>query len=81
MDKLTPEQEDLINDCHEKRLMDDWGIDELVNKGGVMILQPKKEEKEHKTIPINPDKFDEILIGIGRKKPNPKEIKEVKVNE
>ena len=39
-------------------------------------------EMKHKTIPINPEKLDEILIGIGRrKKPNPKEIKEVKVNE
>jgi len=37
-----------------------------------------KEEKEHKIIPINPDKFDEILIRIGRKKQNSKEIKEVK---
>jgi len=58
MEKLTSEQEDLINDCHEKQLM----------------------EEEEKVIPINPDKFDEILIGIGRKKPNPKKIKEVKVN-
>jgi len=37
-----------------------------------------KEEKEHKIIPINPEKLNEILIKIGRrKKPNPKEIKEV----
>jgi hypothetical protein len=40
----------------------------------------EEEEKEHKVIPINPDKFDEILIGIGRrKKQNPKEIKEEKI--
>jgi hypothetical protein len=39
-----------------------------------------KEEKEHKIIPINPDKFDKILIKIGRKKQNSKkEIKEVKI--
>jgi len=36
-------------------------------------------EMKHKTIPIDPGKFDEILIKIGRKKkPNLKEIKEVK---
>jgi hypothetical protein len=38
----------------------------------------EEEEKEHKVIPINPDKFDEILIKIGRKKQNPN--KEVKNN-
>ena len=37
------------------------------------------KEKEHKIIPINPEKLNEILIKIGRrKKPNPKEIEEVK---
>jgi len=24
--------------------MDDWGIDELINKGGVMILTPEQED-------------------------------------
>jgi len=61
MKELTPEQEDLINDCHEKRLMEEM----------------KEEEKEHKTIPIDPDRFNKILVRIGRKKLNSKEIKEV----
>ena len=59
--KLTLEQEDLINDCHEKRFIEEM----------------EKEEKESKRIPINPEKLNEILIKIGRKKPNSKEIKEV----
>ena len=63
--ELTLEQEDLINDCHEKRFIEEM----------------EKEEKEHKRIPINPEKLNEILITIGRKKQNSKEIKGVKVNE
>jgi len=62
---LTLEQEDLINDCHEKRFIEEM----------------EKEEKESKRIPINPEKLDEILITIGRKKQNSKEIKEVCLNE
>ena len=62
---LTPEQEDLINDCHEKKLMEE---NEKLEKSRIK-----------KTIYINPEKLNEILIRIGRrKKPNPKEIKEVK---
>jgi predicted neutral ceramidase superfamily lipid hydrolase len=49
MDKLTAEQEDLVNDCHEKRLKEE-------------------EKKEHKVIPINRKRFDQILKIIGRKK-------------
>ena len=63
--ELTPEQEDLINDCHEKRFIEEM----------------EKEEKESKRIPINPEKLNEILITIGRKKQNSKEIKEVCLNE
>lgn len=64
--ELTSEQEDLINDCHEKRFIEEM----------------EEEEKKHKVIPINPDKFDQILIRIGRKKQNlKKEIKEVNFNE
>jgi len=62
---LTLEQEDLINDCHEKRFIEEM----------------EKEEKESKRIPINPEKLNEILITIGRKKQNSKEIKEAKSNE
>ena len=63
--ELTLEQENLINDCHEKKLM----------------MENEKLEKSRikKTTYINPEKLNEILIKIGRrKKPNPKEIKEVK---
>ena len=46
----------------------------------------EEEEKEHKTIPINPDRLDQILKRIGRRKLDnnetydslKKEIKEVK---
>ena len=74
--------------------MDDWGIDELINKGGVMILTPEqesligddayhekklmeeiaKEKKQYKKIPINSDRFNQILIKIGRKKHDPETI-------
>jgi len=74
MDKLTPEQEDLINDCHEKKLMEE---NEKLEKSRIK-----------KTIYINPDRLDQILKRIGRKKldddetyGNLKEIKEVKSNE
>jgi len=71
----------------EENKMDDWGIDELINKGGVMILTPEQEDliceanqekkleeeiakkiKKCKVIPINPERFDQILKGIGRRK-------------
>ena len=63
--ELTLEQEDLINDCHEKKLMEE---NEKLEKSRIK-----------KTTYIDPEKLNEILIKIGRrKKPNPKEIKEVK---
>jgi len=69
--ELTPEQEDLINDCHEKKLMEE---NEKLEKSRIK-----------KTIYINPDRLDQILKRIGRKKldddetyGNLKEIKEVK---
>jgi len=72
--KLTLEQEDLINDCHEKKLMEE---NEKLEKSRIK-----------KTIYINPDRLDQILKRIGRKKldddetyGNLKEIKEVKSNE
>jgi hypothetical protein len=69
MEKLTPEQEDLINDCHEKKLMEE---DEM--------MENEKLEKSRikKTTYINPEKLNEILIRIGRKKQNSN--KEVKNN-
>ena len=62
--ELTTEQEDLINDCHEKKLMEE---NEKLEKSRIK-----------KTTYIDPEKLNEILIKIGRrKKPNPKEFKEV----
>lgn len=53
--ELTPEQEDLINDCHEKKLREE-------------IEKEEREKEKHKIIPINRESFDQILIKIGRKK-------------
>ena len=111
--ELTPEQEDLINDCHEKKLMEEneklekcyewWKNlteeeqlkimtdyyptevkeDTDINKmfGDMpsdeqlwIYIRANTESKIKRTIPINPDRFDEILIRIGRKKQNSKEI-------
>jgi len=52
--ELTPEQEDLINDCHEKQLRKDE--------------EKEEEDKKYKRIPINPKRFEKILIKIGRAK-------------
>jgi len=60
MKELTPEQESLIGDdaYHEKKLAEDIA----------------KEEKKYKKIPIDPKRFDQILIKIGRKKHDPKTV-------
>ena len=60
MDKLTLEQESLIGDdaYHEKKLEEEIA----------------KKIKKCKVIPINPDRFNQILIKIGRKKHDPKTI-------
>ena len=65
-------------DTNEKKLTSEQ--EDLIGDGA--YHEKKLMEEEGKVIPIDPEKFDEILIKIGRrKKPNPKEIKEVKVNE
>lgn len=75
MKELTPEQEDLINDCHEKRLREE-------------LEKEEREKEKHKVIPIKLDRIDKILKIIGRKKLDDnenycdlKKIKEEKVNE
>ncbi|MCK4328289.1 hypothetical protein KAX02_00445 [candidate division WOR-3 bacterium] len=54
MKELTPEQESLIGDnvYHERKLEEDIS----------------KEKKKHKTFPVNPDRLDQILRKIGRRK-------------
>jgi len=77
--ELTLEQEDLINDCHEKKLMEEEAMEEN---------EKLEKSRIKKTTYINPDRLDQILKRIGRKKldddetyGNLKEIKEVKSNE
>jgi len=56
--------------------MDSKEFDAMCRKAGVkkgvlcdtVFTRQFKEEKEQKTIPINPARFDQILKGIGRRK-------------
>ena len=57
-------------------------FDEMCNRAGVkkevlcdtVFTRQFKEKKQYKKIPINSDRFDQILIKIGRKKHDPKTI-------
>ena len=56
--------------------MDNKEFDAMCRKAGVkkevlcdtVFTRQFKEEKEYKTIPINPARFDQIVKGIGRRK-------------
>ena len=57
-------------------------FDEMCRKAGLkkevlcdtVFTRQFKEKKQYKKIPINPNRFDQILIKIGRKKHDPKTI-------
>jgi len=54
MKELTPEQENLVGDLqhHDKKVEKDIA----------------REEKKHKMFPVNPERLDQILKKIGRRK-------------
>jgi len=62
--------------------MDTKEFDEMCRKAGVkkevlcdtVFTRQFKEKKQYKKIPINSDRFNQILIKIGRKKHDPKTI-------
>ena len=62
--------------------MDTKEFDEMCRKAGVkkevlcdtVFTRQFKDKKQYKKIPINSDRFHQILIKIGRKKHDPKTI-------